>query len=182
MTIDVTTERRGSTSSGATLLLFRIVVPGQPVSQPRPRFSSAGGFGRAYVPARHPIHGYREQVASAVSRAARARGHRRHDGYRPVSVSLEFVIARPRSHLLKSGGLSSGAPAGAWTPATGDLDNYAKGVCDAITDSVSLWLDDCQVVRTSSSKRYARSGETPVTVIVIEELDELEAGASALGG
>ena len=42
-------------------------VPGDPVPQPRARVSTVGGFARAYVPARHPVHEYREAVAMAAA-------------------------------------------------------------------------------------------------------------------
>ena len=48
---------------------LRIEVPGQPVPQPRARVSTVGGFARAYVPKRHPIHAYREAVALAAKLA-----------------------------------------------------------------------------------------------------------------
>jgi Holliday junction resolvase RusA-like endonuclease len=44
-------------------------VPGDPVPQPRPRVSTAGGFARAYVPKGHAIHGYRQAVAIAARAA-----------------------------------------------------------------------------------------------------------------
>lgn len=44
-------------------------VPGDPVPQPRPRISTAGGFARAYVPEAHPAHAYRQAVASELGRS-----------------------------------------------------------------------------------------------------------------
>jgi len=41
-------------------------VPGEPVPQPRPRVSTRGGFARAYVPAKHPVHAYRHSLAAAA--------------------------------------------------------------------------------------------------------------------
>ena len=45
-------------------------VEGQPVPQPRVRVSSAGGFARAYVPAKHPVHAYRKAIEAAARKAS----------------------------------------------------------------------------------------------------------------
>lgn len=92
-----------------------------------------------------------------------------------MMLSLVFVVPRPKTHVLKSGGLAAGAPRGAWTPAVPDGDNFEKGVRDAVTDAASVWLDDCQIVKWEGCKRYAEAGETPGTSVLIFELDQSEA-------
>lgn len=54
----------------------------------------------------------------------------------------------------------SGAPIG---HSTGDADNLAKGVADALNKLA--YLDDCQLVSISSAKRYS---ETPGAIIMID--------------
>lgn len=137
-----------------------ITVPGQPVPQPRPRISTRGGIGRAYVPARHPIHAYREAVALLTKSL----------GTKPAAgafvVDIEAVFARPPSHWRKSG-LAKDAPS---TPAC-DWDNVAKGVQDAITTAGTVWLDDAQVVDGRCRKRYAARDEPARTVIRIRRVE-----------
>ncbi len=48
-------------------------IPGPPVPQPRPKISTWGGRGRAYVEKDHAIHAYRQAVELAAKIAARAR-------------------------------------------------------------------------------------------------------------
>lgn len=139
-------------------------VPGPPVPQPRPKISTWGGRGRAYVEARHPIHAYRQAIVLAATVAARG-GWTKADG--PVVLEVEAILARPPSHLTKTGEPRASAPA---YPPRCDWDNLGKGVADAITDSGSVWLDDDQVVDGRVRKRYAASGEQARTVVTVRRL------------
>ena len=126
-------------------------VPGDPVPQPRPRVSTVGGFGRAYVPRTHAVHAYRD----AVALAAKAAGCEPHP--EPVNVVIDFVFGRPKSHLRKSG-LRSDAPV---LPRC-DLDNMAKAVLDALNGVA--WVDDSQVSRLVVEKSYGSEGRTTVRI------------------
>ena len=138
-------------------------IPGQPVPQPRPRISTWGGRGRAYTPAHHPIHAYRQAV-QLVAKSAAA-GRTLIDG--PVALVVECVFGRPPSHLTKAGTLTKNAPA---IPPKCDWDNLGKGVCDAITDAGNVWVDDELVVDGRVVKRYAEPGEAPRTRVSIRRL------------
>jgi Holliday junction resolvase RusA-like endonuclease len=126
-------------------------VPGDPVPQPRPRVSTAGGFARAYVPKDHPIHAYRQAVAVA----AQAAGASVHED--PVSVVIDFVFSRPKSHMRKSG-LAADAPR---LPRP-DIDNLEKAVLDALNGVA--WKDDTQVARVVKEKTYGTEGRTTVRI------------------
>jgi Holliday junction resolvase RusA-like endonuclease len=126
-------------------------LPGDPVPQPRPRVSTAGGFARAYVPKDHPIHAYRQAVAVA----ARAAGASVHED--PVSVVIDFVFSRPKSHMRKSG-LAADAPR---LPRP-DIDNLEKAVLDALNGVA--WKDDTQVARVVKEKTYGTEGRTTVRI------------------
>ena len=126
-------------------------VDGDPVPQPRPRVTARGGFAHAYVPAKHPVHAYRLAVATA----ARAAGAGVHGD--PVTVELDFVWARPKSHLLKAC-LRPSAPALHRI----DIDNAAKAVLDALNGVA--WKDDKQVRRLVVEKSYGPKGRTLVTI------------------
>lgn len=125
-------------------------MPGDPVPQPRPKVSTVGGFARAYVPKDHAIHAYRQ----AVALAARAAGLREADG--PVSVIIDAVFGRPKSHLTKSG-VKASAPA---LPRP-DVDNLGKAVLDALQDVMG---DDTNVSRLVVEKSWGPKGRTTVRV------------------
>ena len=125
-------------------------VLGEPVPQPRPRVSTRGGFARAYVPAKHPVHDYRQAIAAA----ARAAGLRAVDHAVQVEIVAEF--ARPPSHMTKKG-VKPTAPK--WPRA--DADNIAKSALDSLGPIIG---DDAQVCRLVVSKMYGTTSRTVVTV------------------
>jgi Holliday junction resolvase RusA-like endonuclease len=127
-------------------------VAGDPVPQPRPRVTTRGGHGHAYTPASHAIHGYRQSVALA----AKAAGCEPHD--QAVSVVIDFVFARPKSHLRSSGEPKPSAPS---LPRP-DVDNAAKAVLDSLNGIA--WLDDSQVSRLVVEKSYGKEGRTTVRI------------------
>ncbi len=126
-------------------------VPGDPVPQPRPRITVRGKHGHAYVPGDHPIHAYRQ----AVALAARAAGAIVHGD--PVSVVIDFVFARPKSHMRKNG-LAASAPR---LPRP-DIDNLEKAVLDSLNGVA--WKDDTQVARVVKEKTYGIEGRTTVRI------------------
>ena len=125
-------------------------VAGDPVPQPRPRVSTRGGFARAYVPAKHPVHAYREAIATAASAAGLT------DTGLPLSVVIDAVFVRPRSHLTKSG-VKPSAPA---LPRP-DVDNLGKAVLDALQDVIG---DDTLVARLVVEKSWGTEGRTTVRI------------------
>ena len=131
-------------------MTITLSVPGDPVPQPRPRVSTAGGFARAYVPKDHPVHAYRQAIAMAAAVA----GLREQS--KPVSVVIDAVFARPKSHLNKSG-VKSSAPA---LPRP-DVDNLGKAVLDALQDVMG---DDTMVSRLVVEKSWGTEGRTTVRI------------------
>jgi Holliday junction resolvase RusA-like endonuclease len=125
-------------------------VLGEPVPQPRPRVSTRGGFARAYVPAKHPVHAYRQSLAAA----ARAAGLT--DTGEPLSVVIDAVFVRPKSHMRKSG-VKPDAPK---LPRP-DVDNIAKAVLDALQDVIG---DDTCVARLVIEKSYGTEARTTVRI------------------
>lgn len=125
-------------------------VPGNPVPQPRARVSTRGGFARAYVPSKHPVHDYRTQLAVAARLAGlRPTGE-------PLSVVIDAVFERPKSHRNKSG-VKGTAPK---LPRP-DVDNVAKAVLDSLQDVMG---DDTMVARLVVEKSYGEEARTTVRV------------------
>ena len=125
-------------------------IAGEPVPQPRPRVSTRGGFARAYVPAQHPVHAYRQ----SLSAAARAAGLG--ETGEPLNVVIDAVFVRPKSHLTKAG-VKPTAPR---LPRP-DVDNLAKAVLDALQDVIG---DDTLVARLVVEKSYGQEARTTVRI------------------
>ena len=132
-------------------MAIAFTIPGDPVPQPRARVSTRGGFARAYVPATHPVHAYRQAVADAA-RAAGAGVHGE-----PVSVVIDLVWERPKSHMRKSG-VKPDAP----VLPRADVDNAAKAVLDSLNGVA--WEDDSQVQRLVVEKSYGTEARTTVRI------------------
>lgn len=130
--------------------MITFTVPGDPVPQPRPRVSTRGGFARAYVPAKHPVHVYRQ----AVALSAKAAGLKPLTD--PISVCVVAVFRRPPSHLTSKGVPKTTAPA---IPRP-DVDNVAK----AVLDSLSEFFDDTLVESLCVSKSYGDVAHTKVVI------------------
>jgi Holliday junction resolvase RusA-like endonuclease len=124
-------------------------VPGDPVPQPRVRVSTRGGFARAYVPSKHPVHAYRLSVAQAAIASGLS------PTSEPLEVIIDAVFERPKSHRNKRG-LKADAPA---LPRP-DVDNIGKAVLDALKEL----FDDTIVRRLIVEKSYGDEARTTVRV------------------
>lgn len=127
-------------------------VPGDPVPQPRPRITTRGNHGHAYTPASHPIHAYR----AAIAAAARAAGATPTDAA-PLTLIIDLVFVRPKSHFRKSG-VRDDAPR---LPRP-DCSNVLKGVEDALNGVA--WVDDSQVGKVIIEKTYGTEARTTVRI------------------
>ena len=121
------------------------VIPGVPVAKGRPKFSTRGGFARAYTPKKTRDF---EDMAREIGRAAMG-------PLMPTasSVMLEFVafVPVPTSWTKRK---RAQALAGLLHPLSRpDLDNYEKALTDALNGIV--YEDDSQICDVVKSKRYA---------------------------
>jgi Holliday junction resolvase RusA-like endonuclease len=69
----------------------------------------------------------------------------------PLELSVEFFLARPKSHFNSKGDLRPGAPE--FPSVRPDATKLLRAVEDALTGIV--WRDDAQVVTQEVTKRYA---------------------------
>jgi Holliday junction resolvase RusA-like endonuclease len=141
---------------------WTFTIPGEPIPQPRPRVSTVGGFARAYVPAKHPIHGYRQRVEQAAINA----GIRSYRGG-PLVAEVLFAFERPKSHLTKAGQVK---PRHAEAVPPGDIDNLEKSVLDAINELIG---NDKRVVDMHGSKRWRDNGGPGYTQVKLAELGSM---------
>lgn len=123
-------------------------VPGPPVPQPRARVTAHV----TYTPD-NGIHAYRAALALAA-RAAGATPTTR----APLTLVVDFVFTRPKSHYAAGGKLKPTALA---TPPA-DLDNLVKGLKDALNKVA--YRDDRQVGRVVMEKTYGTEARTTVRI------------------
>lgn len=131
-------------------------VGGEPKAQPRVKAARVGGFVRMYTP--KTADDWKGQIADAVRPFLPSTPH---EG--PVRITHAFRFPRPKSHLKKSGGLTSSAPREHTSKP--DCDNLIKALWDTLT-SEGFWKDDSQVVSETTTKEYAEGSEPGVTVTI----------------
>jgi Holliday junction resolvase RusA-like endonuclease len=132
---------------------MKIFIPGDPVAQPRPTISTRGGFARAYVDAKHPIHAYKQAVRLAYINA----GGEVLEG--PVEVKITCWFSRPKSHSKKR---SVAPEPKAIKP---DSDNLGKAILDSLNGIA--YHDDSQVYSLQIEKWYIGVGGTAGTEIEV---------------
>jgi Holliday junction resolvase RusA-like endonuclease len=127
-------------------------VDGDPVPQPRARITVRGRHGHAYTPSDHKIHAYRAAIAAAAVEA----GATPTDAA-PITLIIDLVFARPKSHYRKSG-LREDAP----KLPRADCSNVLKGIEDSLNGVA--WVDDTQVGRVVVEKSWGTEGRTTVRI------------------
>lgn len=125
------------------------VLRGEVRGKPRPRFSSRGGYGRAYTPASYMK--YERSIAKAYTEA----GGKKFIGAMSVSIFIhrELPKSRPKRILAE---LDTSKP---------DIDNVAKAVLDALNGVA--YEDDRQVVRLNVIKLPRTRNESFLRVTII---------------
>jgi Holliday junction resolvase RusA-like endonuclease len=82
----------------------------------------------------------------------------------PMTVYIQFRMARPKGHFGSNGAIRVRAPA---FPATKpDIDKLARSTLDALTGIV--WDDDSRIVRLILDEDYAVPGQEGATILVKE--------------
>jgi crossover junction endodeoxyribonuclease RusA len=138
----------------------RFTVPGLPVPQGSKRVVR----GRLIDANGATLRPYRALVADAAAQALGGALSAHEPTREPVSVSVRFVLPRPRGHYgtgRNAGVLKASAPL--WPTTKPDVDKLCRAVLDALTAVV--WVDDSQVVVLDADKMY---GASPATVVVVQ--------------
>lgn len=134
------------------LVELRVVVVGTPVAQGRPRFTTRGGFPRAYDPPKS--REWKQHAAALYRLAMTAQNVDQFPEGRPVEVELLAVFPRPKAERNRPMGRKVTKP---------DVENIAKAAMDAATGIV--YADDAQVTDLIARKRIAGSGATPCVIV-----------------
>ena len=135
---------------------IQFFIEGTPCGQPRPRFNGH--------------HAYNPPGPIDAWKAAIAYGSRIHRPKLPLTgpleVNLSFVFDRPKSHY-KGELLRPNAPIHHIIKP--DKDNLDKAALDTLTRE-GFWVDDSQVARGYTCKRYASRDEKAGVLIFISPL------------
>lgn len=140
---------------------LRVFIPGEPCAQGRPRFSTAGGFVRAYDPAKS--RNYKAYVKAVCAEEAKKQGWLFNTDL-PLKVEIIAGLSIPSS---KSKKWKQEAMDGKEKPTKKpDVDNIVKTVTDAL--SGVIYKDDKQITSLVVGKIYS---EPPGVALVIKALD-----------
>lgn len=142
---------------------LEFTVPGEPISQGRPRFSTRGGFARAYDPKKSRDG---KAVVKLCARDAVLEVGWNEPMSGPIEMLVQFGIALPKSQYRKRTPIPR-----KWRVKKPDIDNLMKLVKDACSGVV--FLDDNQVVRVIAEKIQCAQEEAPFTKIRFTALEEL---------
>ncbi|WP_217562733.1 RusA family crossover junction endodeoxyribonuclease [Paenibacillus sp. GbtcB18] len=137
--------------------MIQFTIYGEPVAQGRPKFSTVGGFTRAYDPKKS--RDYKDYVRLAAEKYAPP-------ALLEGALGLAITAYRPipKSFSKKK---SADAESGLIMPTSKpDADNYLKGVKDALKGI--MWKDDSQVVDAFVRKRYSNRPRIEVKIVTLD--------------
>lgn len=134
---------------------IRFFVIGKPVPKPAPQFRVVRGKPHVYIPAakRHSVQEWQDKIREAFEAAKPDGWHIGHDD--GVSIHATFFIPPNKTGRQRVMPLSKD---------TGDLDNYEKGLLDAL--KTVAFPDDAQVVDKHTKKAYAFSVNPGVSITI----------------
>jgi Holliday junction resolvase RusA-like endonuclease len=134
---------------------MKIFIPGEPIAQPRVKVSTRGGFARAYVDAKHPIHAYKQAIRLAYVNA----GGEVLEG--PVEIRIACWFERPKGHSKKR--RQQREP----KITKPDADNLGKAILDALNEIA--YHDDGQAYKLTVEKWYVGPYDLIGTIIEVAQ-------------
>lgn len=135
-------------------------IPGEPTAQGRPRFSTHGGFVKAYDPEKS--RNYKAYVKLLASEAMQNIGLTLTELPLGVEIITDVGIPASKSKKFKEQALN-GLQLPIKKP---DVDNVAKIILDSISGIV--YKDDKQIVKLTVSKKYSDTPKVEVKVYNVE--------------
>lgn len=134
---------------------MKLTITGEPVAAGRPRFSSRGGFAKAYDPKKS--RDYKKMIKKQAMQQLP-------DDYQPIDYPIEVDINVYRS-IQKSVSKKEYARrlSNEVRPTVKpDADNYVKIILDGLNGLV--WLDDNQITDVAAHKYYSDEPRVEVEV------------------
>lgn len=148
---------RSDDAEGMNLIF---TIPGEPTAQGRPRFSTHGGFVKAYDPEKS--RNYKAYVKLLVSEAMQNIGLTLTELPLGVEIIADVGIPASKSKKFKEQALN-GLQLPIKKP---DVDNVAKIILDSISGIV--YKDDKQIVKLTVSKKYSDTPKVEVKIYNVE--------------
>ena len=141
-------------------LMFEI--PGSPIGQGRPKFSTINGHARAYDPEKS--RNYKAYVKLLATQAMKEQGFEMIEGPCSLDILAFFEVPKSKSKKFKERALE-GLERPTKKP---DLSNIVKGIEDALNGLV--YKDDSSIVYLSVGKYYS---DVPRVEVILRECLEL---------
>lgn len=139
---------------------FTIRVVGRPAPQGSKRHVGGGRF----VEASKYLRPWRNAISTAARRLTPKGWHTKMG----VSMTVTFILSRPKSHFRSNGKLKDTAPR-LCLGRIGDLDKLVRAVFDALTGIA--YDDDSQVFDLHAERRYAIGYEKPGAIITVTSIN-----------
>lgn len=136
-----------------------LTIPGEPCAQGRPRFSTHGGFVKAYDPEKS--RNYKAYVKMCAIKSMQEQGWTLTE--KALSIEIRAFMSIPSS---KSKKFKQAAALGVERPTKKpDIDNIFKCVTDAL--SGIAYKDDKQIAAATVNKWYAEVPRVEVLIRII---------------
>ena len=139
-----------------------VTIPGIPVPQGSKRHVGNG----VMIEANRRLAPWRADAIAAIQQAMGA-------GWTPldvpVSMDVEFLFPRPKSHYgRRNGAAYLKATAPGYKPSAPDLDKLLRATCDALTQA-GAWRDDALLADVIACKQY--DDGPPRTLLTLAPLE-----------
>ena len=136
---------------------LKFEIPGSPIGQRRPKFSTINGHAVAYDPEKS--RNYKAYVKMLAVQAMKDNGFNMIEGPCAVIINAFFEVPKSKSKKFREAALS-GLEYPTKKP---DLSNIIKGIEDALNGLA--YKDDALIVRLGVTKLYSEVPRVEVTLI-----------------
>ena len=139
---------------------LKFEVPGSPIGQGRPKFSTINGHAKAYDPEKS--RNYKAYVKLLATQAMKEQGFTMIDGPCCLDIMAFFEVPKSKSKKFKERALL-GLERPTKKP---DIDNIVKALQDALNGLA--YKDDSSIVYLSVAKCYS---EIPRVEVILREIE-----------
>lgn len=139
---------------------LKFEIPGSPIGQGRPKFSTINGHAKAYDPEKS--RNYKAYVKLLATQAMKEQGFAMIDGPCCLDIMAFFEVPKSKSKKFKERALL-GLERPTKKP---DIDNIVKALQDALNGLA--YKDDSSIVFLSVAKCYS---EVPRVEVILREIE-----------